>query len=508
MSTFNDDLPHSFPIHSIDKRLMPTIPKSILLYILSATMMFSLFGIIYVYDVENYVLQYISLWLAFNSIFMIFIARATYTAKFLKQASILEIPVYLTFMIMGLNALFAVIPLIDPSELIVQLTSSQIIDGLMLACIGLLCFWGGYGLFVSISPTSVKFKAIQLTKIYFDFQQPNLHLVAVAYLLVCLLRLSLIFLGGGDRIYGDDILGLNEWEQWLTYILLSRYIFIAIISISYAKGDISLISFILMLGLEAFLAFVSGWSSELIKLAIVAWGSLSLYNKQIKTFYLLIFALIVIYLVPIIRDFREIEITSFPVLIEELEDYIGNFDLLSGLEFVGDVLVDRQGGSSQMSALIMVKTPSQIGYKPIEELLLSPFAFVPRIFWRDKPEYATIGRYITNVYLGYSNMESNAAVTPSASLYMYGGYTVVIIGMFILGIFLSFITKVLFIPSVIRSSTMILSLYVGSMIRVFHLGEGSFVTVVSTMIQTLSVFGIITLILSIRLNLGYRNHNA
>jgi hypothetical protein len=85
-------------------------------------------------------------------------------------------------------------------------------------------------------------------------------------------------------------------------------------------------------------------------------------------------------------------------------------------------------------AVIVQRTPDQIGYVSSPQLITGPLAgFIPRAIWKSKPILAS-GYQLNQEYYGLpSNVYSSAAVTPIGDLYRHGGWLPVIVGMLVLG---------------------------------------------------------------------------
>jgi hypothetical protein len=85
-------------------------------------------------------------------------------------------------------------------------------------------------------------------------------------------------------------------------------------------------------------------------------------------------------------------------------------------------------------AIIVQRTPQQIGYQSPVQLVEGPLAaLVPREIWPDKP-ITDAGNTLNRQYYDTApTIYSAAAPTPVGSLYQYGGWIPVLAGMFVLG---------------------------------------------------------------------------
>lgn len=135
----------------------------------------------------------------------------------------------------------------------------------------------------------------------------------------------------------------------------------------------------------------------------------------------------------------------------DLNSSSGRLDVISGLAvgvkniFSSDgYLSDPSGTQSGVNtlervrlidnvAVIIDKTPADISYRPIVELIVAPITgLVPRLFWPDKPVRLSGYDFYKSYYSGQG--QSSSALTPQGSLYLYGGVGVLMVGMLIIGV--------------------------------------------------------------------------
>ena len=85
-------------------------------------------------------------------------------------------------------------------------------------------------------------------------------------------------------------------------------------------------------------------------------------------------------------------------------------------------------------AIIMQRTPGQVGYLSPVQLIEAPVAdMVPRAIWPSKPILATGYQFSQQYFEMPSTVYTSSAVTPVGDLYRHGGWIPVIVGMFLLG---------------------------------------------------------------------------
>jgi hypothetical protein len=86
------------------------------------------------------------------------------------------------------------------------------------------------------------------------------------------------------------------------------------------------------------------------------------------------------------------------------------------------------------SAIIVQRTPGQVGYANPAQLLEVPLeGFVPRAIWKNKPIQDQMYQVSQEYYDQPSGVFTAAGITPVGDLYRFGGWIPVIVGMLFLG---------------------------------------------------------------------------
>jgi hypothetical protein len=86
------------------------------------------------------------------------------------------------------------------------------------------------------------------------------------------------------------------------------------------------------------------------------------------------------------------------------------------------------------SAIIVQRTPEQVGYANPAQLLEVPLeGFVPRAIWKNKPIQDQMYQVSQEYYDQPSGVFTAACITPVGDLYRFGGWIPVIVGMLFLG---------------------------------------------------------------------------
>lgn len=210
------------------------------------------------------------------------------------------------------------------------------------------------------------------------------------------------------------------------------------------RGPWRLLSFALLLVVQSGLGAFSGLKENValgLVAALLGWGA------SVRRFPLVPFVVAVLTFVFVVVPFT----TSYRSAI-----IVGN-SRLSPLQTLGDIaqqglgsfLASTPGAGVQSPqsqtvsrisrigdvAIIVQKTPSDIAYRPVSELLEAPvLGLVPRALWPDKPILATGYVFSQQYYELPAYVYTSSAVTPEGDLWRHGGWPAVIIGMALLGV--------------------------------------------------------------------------
>jgi hypothetical protein len=94
----------------------------------------------------------------------------------------------------------------------------------------------------------------------------------------------------------------------------------------------------------------------------------------------------------------------------------------------------QRGQDIDSPAIIMQRTPGQIGFSSPAELITGPLtALVPRALWPGKPILATGYQFGQQYFEVPATVYSSTTITPVGDLYRHGGWVPVIVGMFLFG---------------------------------------------------------------------------
>ena len=108
-------------------------------------------------------------------------------------------------------------------------------------------------------------------------------------------------------------------------------------------------------------------------------------------------------------------------------------NLLTVLPYSVSYLLQR-GQDIDSPAIIMQRTPGQIGFSSPVDLITGPLsAQIPRALWPTKPILATGYQFSQRYYGLPATVYTSSTITPIGDLYRHGGWVPVIVGMFVFG---------------------------------------------------------------------------
>ena len=421
-----------------------------------------------------------------------------------RPFDILEIPVYLGATSLFLIQLFGFAPYFDKKYLSVLPSVSYLPSGLLLTGIGLLSMCFGYTLVSSSFKPDASKNAVDAR-----YNNPSLQLTFLLYLSVFALRLGLIALGSGEIVLGNNNRVGGNWYQWFVYLIELRWFFIALVTLQVAAGRWPRWLLVFVVLIEGGMAVSSGWSSSLPKIVLLVSGCLIYVRQRLRWRTLLLVAIgaiaVVIFSVPIARDLRETRRATEQVAWANIYD---SFEMTWGAGFgngwklFSNLIVGRQTVIAQTPSILIRLIPGVIPYLPWQELAVAPLTSIPRVIWSSKPIYSEIGTWLTVQVFGRPQGSGSSAITIVGNAYMYGGWSVVVIGMLVLGVLAGSMYRWLAIPGLLNNQVGLLAVYAGVVISNFHLGEGDYVSIWQGLTQRAVVFLAVTTILCMKSNVA------
>jgi len=394
---------------------------------------------------------------------------------------------------------FGLAPYLDVKYLRLLPSVSYLPSGLLLTGTGLFSMLVGY----TLVSRSYKPNSTQSTNKF--YAAPSLSLTISFYVGLLFLRLVLIALGGGEMIQSNTVRIGGDWNQWLIYAIELRWFFIALVTLQVAAGKWPRRLIVLLLLVEGGLAIISGWSSLLPKIILLVFSCLIYTGRKLPWRTLIPAAIIVtsliVFSIPITRNIRFTGQISWSNLNKSLEATWGQ-GVNNGWKLFSDLIIGRQTVIAQTPSIVLNLIPDTIPYLPLQEVLVAPISFIPRVIWPSKPVYTNLGTWLTIRVFGGQAADGSSAVTMAGNAYMYGGWPVVIVGMAFMGILAALMYRWLAIPGLLNNQVGLLAVYAAVVIANFHLGESDFVSIWQGLIQRLFVFLVIARILCAKTTLN------
>jgi hypothetical protein len=460
---------------------------------LSLPALFLSFGSV---KMQDNMIVYISLWLFIVFGFFVFIRRWLFSAILGRPFDILEIPVYLGLTSIFLIQVFGLVPYFDRKYLRLLPSVSYLPLGLLLTGIGLFSMLFGYAL------VSKSYRPDSTRPSHTFYDTPSLSLTFFAYIGLLILRLVLISFGIGEMMVTTTVRLGGDWNQWFIYLIELHWFLIALVTLQVAAGRWPRRFLVFVLLIEGALAITSGWSSLLPKIAVLVFGCL-IYARQKLPWRPLISAGIVlvsvtIFSIPVARDLRGARMSTGQVTLTDIKESIEStwgVGVGNGLNLFLGLLIQRQTVTAQTPSILLNLIPSTIPYLPWQDMAVAPITFIPRVIWPSKPVYSNLGSWLTVQVFGGREEDGSSAVTLAGNAYIYGGWLVAIIGMFMIGVLAALIYRWLAIPGLLNGQVGLLAVYAAVVIVNFHLGEGDFVSLWQGLVQRILVFIIMARVL-------------
>jgi hypothetical protein len=286
----------------------------------------------------------------------------------------------------------------------------------------------------------------------------------------------------------------GDWYQWFVYLIELRWFFIALVTLQVFAGRWPRLFLVFVLLVEGALSITSGWSSLLPKIVLLVLGCL-IYARQKSPWRTLVPAgivviAVIIFSIPVARNMRFTGQVTWSNISNSFEATWGE-GVGNGWRLFSDLIIGRQTVIAQTPSILLNLIPDTIPYLPRQDLMVAPITFIPRVLWPSKPAYSNVGSWVTVQVFGGQEGGGSSAVTMAGNAYMYGGWLVMIVGMFSLGVLAGLIYCWLAIPGLMHDQVGLLAIYAGVVIANFHIGEGDFVSIWQGLIQRILVFFVV-----------------
>lgn len=453
------------------------------------------------------VMTYFGIWVLLFGACIVFAKRWSVSGASGRPLDVFEIPVYLSAIWVGLISIFGLAPYFDDKYLVGTLSSpSDLPVGLGLIGIGIISLWVGYLMGRFLFKPTYKPWRLSTSKLY--FQNPSLFLTISIYVCLLFLRLSLLTRGLGEGT--NKITSIGSFQQWINYLVEMRWFFIALILLQVFCGKWRRGYLVLMLLFEVLIAVISGWAATIILLSLLTFGCWMYSGARGNLGKMIMGGAVVFFLalvtVPLARNMRNAELISAESVSSNLAKTVDTYWLSrtqNSFVYAWNLLVTRQSGIAQTPAIIKRLTPSLIPYRPLTELVLSPLSFIPRALWPSKPSYSALLQPLVTIdYRGGGAKIGSSAVTMFGNLYMYGGWLVVVTGMFVLGVVSALMYAKLAAPAISSGQMALLAVYLAVVIATFSIAERDYIGIWQGLIQRTVLYSILALLICSRVRKG------
>ena len=278
---------------------------------------------------------------------------------------------------------------------------------------------------------------------------PDLKIIYLFFALAIAARLYAIYLG----IYGfSQSPEKVSASIGISYILLSitdlTSLLLLVVSFVYFRNPKNFnykFTFIIILIIEIGFGMLSGMKSAVVMPIILSFITYYLVNNKIhKGFIITAFGLIIIAYI-IIEPFRQIRMRD--ASFQSTPGYIANTmvdayflnksrKVVYGTDDILTSILSRNAYLLPASKSIQFEDERGLGPADpdfLEKIYTLPLqAFIPRLFWADKPVEDFARWYSVNVWGGTAT--TSVAMTPIGFLYFAGGLVFIILGFFLIGI--------------------------------------------------------------------------
>jgi hypothetical protein len=383
-----------------------------------------------------------------------FISRFTFSIHLGLPRNLFELPTFFTLKLLFIEVLFGVVGVVNPKYIISSVGGVEyLMHSLVLVGVGLVALWVGYAIVVTNWIRYAASTEPPADNAYLEDRSINVKLTLIAFMVLTSLRLLLISL---DFLIfrGNDF---ELFDQVITYVFSTLVVILALVAFWTFTGRVHPMWLIIFAALDIGMKFFSGWSG----LALETLGFIVIVYYMVKGRLPVLFltgsAIAFLLVMPFVREARHIIDGRSELLGRRLSE-VTFASLPERITDGFDIVLSRQSGLMQSYAIVLRRTPNEIPYRNIDEVLFSPFNIVPRFLWPTKPETGAIFRLFGQQYFNNSDTTAFAVPTIAAS-YMYGGYPMVLFMMAGIGFYMGLISRFALVPALQQNQLGLLAAY-------------------------------------------------
>lgn len=324
-------------------------------------------------------------------------------------------------------------------------------NGIIYASIGFLSMWYSYQGRTTKKIAHSLFNLLTRKKIIRKELEPRWIIVYAIFFASIIFKLILISLG----VYGviGTILANDIQLPYLQYVLTLSSAgsgALLFLNLYYFKTNKKKILFISFFIIDLFFSIITGFKGAIMMSILVIGISYYLINLKIKKSHLFIAVLSIGFAYSIISPYREyinIESSFDRYSIKGISGaFIKSINNTNRNEKGTDKLelIKRFNFSTEFTKFQEYKTKHGLKKDDPDFISISlstPIQIVtPRFLWKDKPRSDLGVWWVTQKILGMSNVNSSSAFGPLGFLYLTGGAFAIMVGFFIIGLFLQILS--------------------------------------------------------------------
>jgi hypothetical protein len=342
----------------------------------------------------------------------------------------------------------------DPRFRLWQLGSDSWILNAAVAVIGagLAALWAGYGLGARIAAAPGLHRLPRAVVAWRErlARGPDVTMTLVIYGLALAARVERMAAGrGAYALYGS---GLGVADQTVAVVADLSYFVLGLAALQVFLKRWRPAVLYYLLAIECVFAALTGFINDTAAIGFVIAGAL--YHAEVRLrrcwWWIPLFLMVVLVITPVTIAVRA-QILSGRTPADSIqqraalarEGLSGTWGSSPGVaaDLAYVKLVGRLGSDIQVLGMLLRYVPERVGYLDVREIVEAPLYVVPRVLWPDKPSPNHLGGLVSRVF--FDEEDNSVAATAFGDLYFHGGLTVVVIGMFALGVFMALLYRAL-----------------------------------------------------------------
>lgn len=384
-------------------------------------------------------------------VLVIFVGLSRLSKGSPKDQLLLHPPLLMSVWTLGIIGLPGLYSFLDQSVLeslrqLVGIDYTFMVWGMFLVVLGCFCLWIAY-------LGGLRFFRAGKTVTRLGQREPApgwliIFYVASVIIQIIQIRVAGLAYGANNSNWGVFVL----MQQWVSYAQDTYLLTLAIVSMKVFRREWHWSPLMALLVIQVSFGLASGFIKPVLWLGIVLMLSAVVARVKLRRLCLpaLTMSILAVVAVPIAedlraqldrRDFDPSDLGSVAASTGKAAEntWAGGIDENRRL-FV-DKLLYRQAQVAHTPGVIIMRTPSSIPHRGIQQFLAIPAYVIPRVIWQDKPNL-NLGVWFSINYLNMpESTTSSAATTIFGEGYMFAGWFGTALACLILGLLLAFLYR-------------------------------------------------------------------